>query len=270
MEPRFSAPHSFNLKHCCMTRFPRAVAPAIAVISLLLVISCKKDVEEKAARHCEIIQMKAPSYFGAPDSNTYVFQYNQKGDPVQITPAVIGTGRPYHVFRYDKKHRMRDYIGRYENAAFEFWHEYGYDNKDRIVKDTMYIFGIYEDGPTSDLAPGRRIFTYEYDAKNRIIKTITEYPFNPTYNSVELFSYDNNGNLIRPGYTYDNKVNYHRTHPIWMFLDADFSENNPVPAVNYNDGGLPAFFNPPDYQETFLHYIPVTHIWYDCKGKKFD
>jgi hypothetical protein len=253
-----------------MKHSARAIASAMVVMCLFTVISCTKNVEDKAAKHCDIIQMKAPSYFEASDSNTYVFEYNQHGDPVKITPSIIGTGRPYHVFRYDKKHRLSDYIGRYENVAFEFWHRYGYDNKNRIVKDTFYIFGFYDEGPTSDLAPGRRIFTYEYDVKNRIIKTSIEFVFNPSYNSVELHTYDNNGNLIRPGYTYDNKVNYHRTHPVWMFLDADYSENNAVLAVNYNDGGLPTFFNPPDYTETFLHYIPVTHIWYDCKGKKFD
>ncbi len=84
--------------------------------------------------------------------------------------------------------------------------------------------------------------TYTYDATCRVIKTTTigiggpEDGFVPLVNE---YSYDINGNLVLPGITYDNKVNIHRTNKVFMFVDRDYSMNNPFTAPAYNGYGLP-------------------------------
>jgi hypothetical protein len=40
---------------------------------------------------------------------------------------------------------------------------------------------------------------------------------------------------------YDNKINVHRTNKLWMFLDKDYSVNNPIDngTYTYDQGNLP-------------------------------
>jgi len=62
--------------------------------------------------------------------------------------------------------------------------------------------------------------------------------FSPGFSLVNSYSYNADGNLA--GHDYDDKINYHRTNRVWMFIDRDYSVNNPVIATyEYNDFGLP-------------------------------
>lgn len=111
-----------------------------------------------------------------------------------------------------------------------------------------------------------RFYSYtvalEYDRYGRII-----HQFDPTGTYTFLdqtYSYDAAGNLIN-GATYDRKLNFRRTNWVWMFIDRDFSVNNPFKAYSYNNGGLPIHFIPFSSLETgdsgFLTENPYTEGW---------
>jgi len=215
----------------------------LVIVTSLLLPGCKKD-DDHPDHHlpCRIQQIKGDLGYSLEDSA--VFVYNAKGDPVSVTKTVAATGSPNYLFRYDVHRRLTGFIGVYSDGLhFEFWHRYGYDSKNRIVQDTTYTFGALTDPPLQGFL--ERITTYTYDAKNRIIRQDGLHPSSGnTY--VIRYYYNQQGNLekIEEGsfvtlLTYDNKVNMHRTHPVWQFLDRDFSVNNPFEAVSYNTRGLP-------------------------------
>lgn len=254
-----------------------STALTAAALSALLFASCKKTSTELSgpeelvappnggnpAKNCLITQITTtdPSYA----STSAVFEYNQKGDPVTITPAVVGTGKPRHEFRYSNNHLLTDYIGAYENGFFEFWYKYEYDNHKRIIRDTQYVFGEYLDEPTNSFYV--RVTDYVYDDQGRIIQTTTT-QLQPTVSvSVTNYTYNADGNLT--GRTYDDQVNLHRTNPIYQFIDRDYSMNNPVAPTGYNSAGLPTGYNAPPFPQGFLHgtiYLGSSVISYECKG----
>ncbi len=39
-------------------------------------------------------------------------------------------------------------------------------------------------------------------------------------------TYDHHGNLVVPGFTYDDKINIYQTNPVWQFYYNDYSRNN--------------------------------------------
>jgi hypothetical protein len=64
--------------------------------------------------------------------------------------------------------------------------------------------------------------------------------------------------------SYDNKINPRRTNKIWMFVDKDYSANNPIPGPTaYNELGLPL------NNITFLGNH-ATEVFYDCKKSIFE
>ena len=90
--------------------------------------------------------------------------------------------------------------------------------------------------------------------------------------SYEL-SYDRNGNLVRPGVTYDDKINIYRTNRVWQFINGDYSRNNPVtgggfysfpvtPAA-YNGAGLPTRFLGPSTL-IFGYSFYTMDVTYSC------
>ena len=61
-------------------------------------------------------------------------------------------------------------------------------------------------------------------------------PFNVTL----YYSYDANGNLVKPGVSYSNKTNIRQISKVWMFLDRDYRINSPNGAASqYNQHKLP-------------------------------
>jgi hypothetical protein len=241
----------------------------LVIITSLLLPGCKKDdYYPDHHPHCRIRQLKGDLGFS---NDSAVFVYNAKGDPVSVTKTIPGTGSPNYLFRYDAHRRLTDFIGVYDGGVrFEFRHRYGYDSRNRIVQDTTYTFGALTDPPPQGML--ERITTYTYDSKNRIVRAEALYPPNgSTY--VIRYYYNQQGNLekIDDGsatvLTYDKKVNMHRTHPIWQFIDRDFSVNNPFQAVAYNTRGLPVKIesDPTKYDKHFIG-IPYRQleISYNC------
>lgn len=228
--------------------------------SALLLSSCKKDHDPHGYPCQQIARLKYyPGAFGTGDEA--VFIYNNKGNPVSITRSTATTGATNSIFRYDGQQRLTDYAGVYQDGTvFETWSHYYYDARNRIAGDTVYQFGLVGDNgplphpggpPPYDTLYIGHTDIYQYDNENRVIKVVRTYNGGST--ATLKFQYNGAGNLARvvtshslsPGETetvfgpYDNQVNLHRTHPVWQFIDLDFSRNNPFTAQTYNGKGLP-------------------------------
>lgn len=261
------------------------ILPACTLALALLLHSCQKDGHAPAGNPgCKVTQITG--YLGISNlPDTFNFSYNEKGNPVSITRSVIGTSSPNYFFRYDNRGRLTDYYGVYtDHSVFDTWHRYYHDNKNRIVLDTTYAFGDISPDYRPIPAAGRteldvrNISTYTYDHQNRIIRSTDTYG-RPFVYMIRLYTYDAAGNLVKieeqaDGQStfimlnnYDQKVNYHRPHPIWQFLDRDFSQHNSLPVTTYNQHGLPANISLNSHQTGYFATEPFTAATfaYSCK-----
>lgn len=218
---------------------------AVIVIACLLfpLAACEKVMEyleenpDSDIKYCNIKKFTENS---GPAAGPRVadFTYNAFGNPVKVIVNNVGTGNPNRFFKYDSHQRLKEYRGEYTNGNYEFWYRYAYaPASNRIITDTVYIFGPIAPEPTTFF--DRRVTHYTYDAGGRIIQTSTVSTVFPGPPVVSTYTYDAMGNLVRPGITYDTKINLHRTNRVWMFLDRDYSVNNPLTADTYNSNGLP-------------------------------
>lgn len=225
-----------------------------ALIAIVLLYSCQKsdaylseddtnNYYAKGARleqkplaeisQCSIIRI---SYSLGTITDQLQFTYNSSGDPLSITRSIgAQTGRPNYLFKYDAKNRMTDFIGPYNNGSAEFWHKYFYDSKGNIVLDSGYIFPRITNGVPEN-AYSRQATFYTYDNKQRIISDSTVYAalIPPVVNH---YAYNADGN--KTGSNYDDQFNINRTNKVWMFLNRDYSVNNPYTAISYSSNGLP-------------------------------
>ncbi|MBO9563365.1 MAG: hypothetical protein J7621_11350 [Niastella sp.] len=240
--------------------------------SLIAFAACNKeeDVEVNAKKkkdtssECQVLSMY---YAYSSDSIGVTVSYNKWGSPVRVTQTLTGTGHPDGIFWYNNKKQLTDYIGAYNDNSFEFWHRYVYDNKGRVIRDTTYFFGYIVNGEPDtyyDLA----VITYEYDQEERIVHTAQAWfndPANPLHT---YYSYDGSGNLVVPGVVYDDKSSIHRTNPVWMFIDRNYSQNNGY-ATTWNADGLPTHMNLSDKGGRFagFYYGRLSNIQYQCDGK---
>ena len=56
---------------------------------------------------------------------------------------------------------------------------------------------------------------------------------------------------------YDHKVNIHRTNKVFMFVDRDYSMNNPFSAATYNGYLLPAHIGTGTSPSTYFLQRPI-------------
>jgi hypothetical protein len=258
-----------------MTKQTTLTGVCVTGICLLQLYSCIKpshdfdphDFDPRDGKNvyngCRVKQINnLPGIEG--DSLTWQFVYNSNNDPVSVSNNSVGTGKPNLIFKYDRKYRLIEYSGIYTNGQYEFVHRYGY-SQNRIVTDTQYVFGTY--GNLTDYY-GKRYKYLSYDNLNRIVKDSEVFVFPGPMLNIINYSYNANGNLIN-GKTYDNKLNPHRTNKVWMFIDRDYSVNNPAVATTYNSVGLPLTYNPGAFIYAFtfayIFYYGSTQIIYDCK-----
>lgn len=215
-------------------------------------------------KECSIVQIR---YSLGNDIDNLQFSYNSVGDPVSITRTLgAQTGRPNYLFKYDQKKRLTDFVGHYNNNSAEFWHRYFYDNRGNIVLDSTYIFVQTANGFPEN-AYTRQLTYYSYDNKQRIIRDSTVFS-GSIPSVVNIYDYDNDGN--RTGRNYDDQININRTNKIWMFLNRDYSVNNPYKAVNYNTTGLPLSINLTSGENSvnFLgNVFYKSEVIYQCDGK---
>jgi hypothetical protein len=187
--------------------------------------------------------------------------YNKFGDPVSIIkpPQFVGTGNPNTFFWYDKKGRLSDFIGFYSSGTgFESWRHYYFDKQDRIVRDSVYIFGSMVDGKPDNAAAYAS--TYEYDDLDRIIKTtlVDRWGNNPL---VWSFVYDGRGNLDGNTINYDNNYNPHLLNKVWQFIELDYSINNAINGpIQYNNRRFPVNMAIDEHNPYFLSQITGPHV----------
>ncbi len=264
----------------------RRLTAFVFITSILQLLSCNKVINiddllhhpDQVPQLCNIKKITAFVLIipGLIDTSIAEFKYDQWGNPVSLVFNHVNTGRPDLLFKYDKYHRLTDYYGSYYVSEFsgEFLYHYHYTGN-RITADTFYAFGNLNKYVWASV--------YEYDNYERIIKITRKINTDGTPVLTDNFKYDNKGNLIRPllyfdstgthfitkDAIYDDKVNIHRTNKIWMFIDRDYSINNPLPATyTVNRFNLPVKINvqPPLFLEFLYQYdIGKSVIEYDCK-----
>lgn len=200
---------------------------------------CSKKNGDKMPGNEEVSKCQIQTFHFVNDGylqDSIVISYNSLGNPVSAIRGRVSEGAPNFVFHYDNRNRLKEFIALYdisnlENA--EAWHNYSYDDHDLIMTDSLYYIPEVVNG--RPLEKNVVFVSYEYDSKNRINKTTTLF-FGAT--KIVNYTYDEKGN--RDSIDYDDKINFHRTNKIWMFLSRDYSMNNPANATYvYNDKNLP-------------------------------
>lgn len=227
---------------------PKQLLIAGTIACTIAFTACRKEMQDYQLMPAEVasditdatttttchVTFISGTYEYEPDQLT--IRYNAAGNPISVKSAQgPATGRPDLLFRYDAQNRLTDCIGVYSNGnGFESWSKYKYDRKNRIVYDTAFIFGQLGERPTHFMF--KHVTHYTYDDQNRIIKASLVWK-KPSDGGgfEEIFNYDGNGNLVT-GQSYDNKKNIHRTHPVFAFIDRDYSVNNPQHATTYHHG----------------------------------
>jgi hypothetical protein len=248
-----------------MKKQPVVLCMPLIGICMVLTISCSKVPRDFDPRDGNNV------YCGCrvKSINELPFAYNQNNDPISLLRAgQAGTGNPSFYFKYDKKGRLIEYISLFSETDYGFRHLYAYNgNADRIVTDTLYFMGSTE---FTNVWASRSIYYPAYDNLNRVVKdsiVTTQFNSGAIVSSVVSYPYNITGNLDN-GYVYDNKLNPHRTNKVWMFVDRNYSVNNPVAASTYNHAGLPLTFpnkNTLDLVFNFNSYFGSTSIAYDCR-----
>lgn len=256
-------------------------------VAMLLLSSCHKDdlPPKNPPASCQILQIKNTEVRDTggefPDF-TADFTYNAKGNPIRIVHADPKVAMPNYLFRYDQQNRVTDVIGYYNSSEygqpFEMWYRLKYDAKNRVIKDSAYYTGRIGDNPYDyDHRPGTPSENfYTYDAQDRIIRSFDEGHWETK------FIYTSQGNLdsliqstlYYPGVIntthfagYDNKVNFRRTHPIWQFLERDYSRNNHYRTTVSNKYNLPnhlVMIDPAYHNEFLKFYLSTLDIKYTC------
>jgi hypothetical protein len=198
------------------------------------------------------------------------FTYNRQGNPVSIVRENIDNDygdQEYEMhFRYNKQNQLTDYELNY-NGAFGvvIWHRYSYPDKNTVVDTAFDYTGSYNDPEPPHAAEDFRVWINKLDAKGRIIKNTEIAEFGPFITNYE---YDERGNQIRPGVTYDNQINLYQTNKVWMLINNDYSVNNPLTTPDqitaYNQFGLPLHFAASGY--LFVYNFYQMDVEYDCSA----
>ena len=260
-----------------MKKYALPAVRLLAPTCLLFIFSCTKSgnrhLQQEAAKLCAIRQF---SFGVAIDRDTIAFSYDWLGRPVSSTRKFVGSGSPKYLFRYDDRGRLLDFIGAYDNGAAEFWTRYTYSEDNRTVWDSTYTLASeYTSWPPRPYFGDLITAIKQYDREGRVIQITTPIvpivlPDTIITEGTQNYTYDAKGNLN--GYTYDDKINYHRTNKVWMFIDDQYSVNNPFPIDAYDIYELPVKFNFHINPNPFPIYNPILFgltypdavIEYDC------
>ena len=257
--------------------FTGACTGMLIIALIVSFVSCEKFTDvighPSGNANLKLCNIQKITTYNNNDSLVFEFSYNQKGNPTQLTTNKTQQGLYNLQFRYNQQHRLKDYYAEPlpgQPIDFNYLHKFTYDNNNRIIIDSNYMGGTFAAVDNGTQTPVQ-IVHFEYDNQGRI-KTAKEisYPGSSAESEyINTYSYDANGNLENQGVSYDDKINWARTNPIWMFLRRDYSLNNPFNAVVYNQYKLPVQLNEP--QSPYSIFVgPVYYgnsiIQYQCGG----
>ena len=228
---------------------------------------------------------------------SYVFNYNKNGDLESVITDKLGTGNPNVFFTYDKYHRASQLLFSFTTSAnssgtYWTWEKLTYNAAGLVIKDTAWAAGeIGSDGIPLPSFIFVTITVFQYDANNRIVASLDSSWFKGAFSNTDYFAYkyDDKGNLAytarqyRSAQTspnqavyndtfrigpYDNKIHIRRTSKTWMFIDRNYSVNNPFNATSYNAYGLPLAFDASRYLQGLVTMVPfingTTTVDYIC------
>jgi len=181
--------------------------------------------------------------------------YNAHGDPISVTYNRRETGFGWSFLTYDQRNRLIGLVS--ENNAI---HSYVYEgNAKQPTWDTV----------TSVNTATTFIERFTYDQRGRIVKVSGKFlrseggDVYPDYE--QQYSYNEQGNL-KGSFDYDNKVSVYSTHPVWMFIHRNYSVNNIVRAISYNNKGLPLHFTGGLGTAYFFEgSFNAARVEYDCR-----
>lgn len=241
-------------------------AKLAVLFGIFQLTACQKYVDKyfpgnDKEKLCQIKTIEQPDPIDGGSFRTGTFYYNQKGNPDSVIFDEGFAVAKLHYFYYGQNHKLVAYDSYYDEDPENYFtkHKYVYEGG-RIVRDTAWI----------RQAGFATIVSYlTYDNKGRIIKEDRTWieadgqPVNEVLDPI-IYTYDANGNLVKNGMQYDDKVSFYRTSGIWMFIERNYSVNNLVGASGYNNYGLPTGFGSTDHVK-FLGYDEPTVIEYQCK-----
>lgn len=233
---------------------------------LLFTLSCKKRGDYEVP--CKILKIteKYAFYPGDPyQVSTLRFNYTSWGDPKSLIYDQVSTGKPNYYFYYDNQRRLIRYKQEYAPGNVEVLTRYKYNNNNFIVSDTSWYAGTDENNTATFQYWWKTDYTY--DSQGRVSQTVVTY-FNG-YVITKTYSYDANGNAIRSGASYDNKVNFLRTNLVLAFINRDYSMNNEVQALSYNSRNLPTSFSTDWRNQSIPVFINMmaNEIEYSCDNQ---
>jgi hypothetical protein len=242
-------------------RFTSQVFAAVCTAALLFVLpGCTKEykyIHDHPGEEIKLCQLESisiltmnPDKLGEapPDSVGITINYNTAGNPVSMISSSTESNSTDGVnfyFRYDKYGRLTDYITTYvgETGAI-IWKRYFYPDNKTIVDSTFDYVGDISNPVPPASSFDTYVDVYKLDGQGRVIKDIETFPSS----GVTDYVYNAEGNLVRDGARYDNKVNPYRTNKVWMLTNLDYSVNNPLVVAQstdplqilaYNAYGLP-------------------------------
>lgn len=245
-----------------MNKYKFSLILAFSALLLVQISGCKKQPVDPPIE-TEVCNPTSISYVNNGRSNIGQITYNSAGNPISMIISAPTTGNTNAFFKYDQYGRLTEFItpyGDYNPAnppaliSFQQWVKYTYADQNANslpVADTTRAGGIYDNGVFT-YVNFIQTSNYTYDSKGRIIKV----------NNAN-FTYDANGNLTGTNLVYDDKKNYQGGNKILMFVNRDYSVNNPFVATTYNVKGLPTVV-PNPYIQFLYRYVNVSAFDYTC------
>jgi|HubBroStandDraft_1064217.scaffolds.fasta_scaffold64316_2 hypothetical protein len=267
-----------------------------AAMAWLLLPSCRKErllLQEDPDAIGQFCRIDTFNFGPAPTyAQQVMITYNHAGNPVTMKASVPGYGELFDdlYFRYDKSGRLVDWIYVYPDTepytvfplgTIDLWHRFSYPGQ-RTVVDSFFNYDGPGIPPIANPPAGYVVLTvsrYDLDDKGRTIKTYVQYIAGVASFSDTFYThYDDRGNVVTPGITYDHKINPYRTNKIWQLIYQDYNMNNPIyPATLYhpattgitafNKFGLPVSYeyNEADqFPSLFLYQFAYLEIGYSC------
>lgn len=270
---------------------------SLAVCTSMFLSGCKKIIDEiikhpnGAADHCRIEEVNSQFqiFEGPLLDDIAIYSYNPKGNPLSIIHSTADRFEEEEpgayinmYFDYYPDGRLAVFLQnglKKEGSRHDaiLWHKYTYEGSNVII-DSVFVYasGDLYTGDFSHPWDGVEsgVSRLELDAYGRIVKeTIFAYPGASPY--IKTYSYDNAGNLVKPGVTYNtNWHNWRQTHNVWRLVTRDYSINSADNEVEaYNSKNLPSvlriyslgLFQLPEYPPPGATEFRNINVKYRCK-----